>query len=362
MRRYLFGELFVRFAKPISAIVLLGGVAAAGVRYARATMETAEVRYAGSASLGAKLFALGREWHRSRQLIGDFLGQSAPAMTEVNFANTPMVPAEFARVSAQLALMQRERDAAKEAIMRRFESQVMQIEGKLRAHASRLADAENPAPKPVPAKPPPRAEPAIAAESKTLFDSLSSQEVAGRRNVLSEGQDFIALLKSSAENPENAATLGGALDELTIFEKFFPPSLGVPRKPTPTPSEAPAPTAASRQKLNAERVADQLEQLRTQVRLALLKDWSIDDTLTQAITEVEAEQKLSLASSRALKTLWLNAGIFIALAVVCSMLAAFFTLVLADVARAAIDAASRVPGAAPASLEFASSEADDPCA
>jgi hypothetical protein len=347
MSRYFFGSFFVRFAKLIAALVFLAGIAGAAVRYAQTGLEAARIRYAPSASTGAKLFTLGHDWRRTKQLVTQFLGQSAPAMTDLSISNAPSTPAEFARVTAQLTAMQGERDAAKEVITRRFETLVAEIEGKLRVHASELAEtppepaAETPKPR---AKPPKVAEipPPATHELKTLFDSLPAAEVASRRGLLTEGYDFISLLKASAENPENAATLGGALDELVNFERFLPPTLAITPKPPPQEKvEKAAPAALVRSKPNAERVADQLLQLRTMVRSALMTDWAIDRPLAQVAADVEAEQKLCLESARALKALWLNAAVFMAVIVVGAALAAFFVLVLADLGRASLDAANR---------------------
>jgi hypothetical protein len=179
---------------------------------------------------------------------------------------------------------------------------------------------------------------------KTLFDSLPAAEITSRRDLLTEGYDFISLLKASAENPENAATLGGALDELANFERFLPPARSLAPKPAPqeqVPPEKARSSALARSRPNAERVADQLQQLRTMVRSALVSDWAIDRPLAQAMTDMEAEQKLCLESVHALRTLWLNAGLFMAVVVAGAALAAFFVLVLADLGRASLDAATR---------------------
>jgi hypothetical protein len=337
MSRYFFGTLFVRFAKIIAALVLLGGLGGAALRYAQGAVVATGLRYEPSASTGARLFALGREWQRTRQLVRQFLGQSAPTMTEVSFSNAPSSPAEFARLTAQLAKMQSERDLAKEAIVRRFESQVMEIERKLRAHAAELAGTPAPESKTTPEKSPER-EPVNSAEPKTLFDSLKSAEVATRRNALAEGQEFISLLKNSAENPDNAATLAGALNELANLERFLPISLETAPKLAPR-SEIPNVAAPPAPKLTAEKVADQLQQLRSQIRSALLTDWAIDRALVQTAAEVENEQRRCLEASRPLKALWMNVGTFMAVVIVCAVLASFFILVLADVVRATLDAA-----------------------
>lgn len=335
MTRYLFGYLFVRIAKIIAVLILLGGLVGAGVRYAQGTLETGGVRYEPSSAAGAKLFALGTEWSRMRELVAAFLGQSAPPTTVVSLSNAPSTPAEFVQLSELLKKLQSERDKVKTAVVERFETLVTEIERKLRAHASSLAESKASAPK-SDTKPPAPDESGLP-KAKTLFDSLSRAEVAARRNLLTESHEFISLLKTSAENPQNAATLTRALDELANLERLLPTNLEIATK-NPPPSDPPK-RAPSTPKFAAEKIADQLDQARRLVRSALLTDWSVDLALAAAVAEVEREQKRSLEASRELQRLWLSVITFIAVLVLGSALTAFLILVLADLTQAFLDTA-----------------------
>ena len=240
MKRYFFGYLFVRLAKIIAVIVLIGGLTGAAVRCIQGSLEAASVRYEPSAFAGSKLFILSQEWDRMRKLISGFLGQSAPAMTEIQFANTPATPTDFVTVAKQLAETQGEREAAKAAVVRGFEAPVHEIEVKLRAHASRLA-APAVSTQPTASEEKPQTLDYVEpASPKTLFASLGRSEVSTRRDSLTQSQDFISVLKSSAENPENADLLVRALHELTNLERLLPVNLETaPRSPPKNESANP---------------------------------------------------------------------------------------------------------------------------
>lgn len=338
MKRYFFGYLFVRLAKIIAVIVLIGGLAGAAVRCIQGSLEAASVRYEPSAFAGSKLFILSQEWDRMRKLIAGFMGQSAPEMTEIQFANAPATPTDFATVAKQLAKTQGEREAAKATVVQGFEAPVLEIEQKLRAHASRLAAPATSTQPPVSEGKPQTLDDVGPASPKTLFASLGRSEVSIRRDSLTQSQDFIAVLKSSAENPENADLLARALHELTNLERLLPVNLETaPRSPPKNESaNPPSPTP----KLNAERVADQLQQARRLVRSAILTDWSVDHALAEAMTEVESERKQCIEAGRALKRLWLNVATVMTQTVLASVLMSFLILVLADLTQTFLDTAT----------------------
>ena len=92
-------------------------------------------------------------------------------------------------------------------------------------------------------------------------------------------------------------------------------------------------------KVNAAKVADQLEQVRRSVRVAMLKDWSVDHALAQAITAVESENTRCIEASRSLQRLWLTVFTNIAIIIVCAAVTSFLILVLADLTQAFLDTA-----------------------
>ena len=337
MRRYFFGYLFVRFAKIIAVLVLVGGVGGAAVRYLQGSLEAASIRYEPSSATGLKLFTLAQEWNRMRQLIAVFKARSAPVMMELDFANTPTKAADFAALAKQFDKIQEQRYAVKDAVVQQFEIPIREIEEKLRAHASRLATPQPSTPPPSPKAEPQSQKDDEKAAPKTLFASLGRSEISTRRGLLAESQDFISVLKNSVENPENAEVLARALRELSDLERLLPMNLeSTPRSPPKIESANPPPVAP---KLNADRVADQLLQARSLVRAALLTNWSVDQALAQAMTEVESERKRCLEAGRTLQRLWLSVATMMALTIVGSLLISFLTLVLADLTQTFLDTA-----------------------
>ena len=338
MKRYFFGYLFVRLAKIIAVIVLIGGLTGAAVRCVQGSLEAASIRYEPSAFASSKLFILSQEWDRMRKLIASFMGQSAPTMTEIQFANAPATPADFATIAGQLANIQGDRENVKVAMVRGFEAPVLEIEQKLRAHASHMAAPATSTPLPASEEKSQALDDTGPASPKTLFASLGRSEVSIRRDSLAQSQDFISVLKSSAENPENADLLARALRELTNLERLLPVNLETAPRSPPKNESANSPSPVP--KLNAERVADQLQQARRLVRSALLTDWSVDHALAEAVTEVENERKKCIEAGRALQRLWLNVAVVMALTLVASALMSFLILVFADLTQSFLDTAT----------------------
>jgi hypothetical protein len=338
MNRYFFGYLFVRLAKILAVIAMIGGLSGAVLRYFQGTLESASIRYKPSAILGSELFALGKDWDQMRDVITHFMGQSAPPMTAAHFSGAPTSASEFNQLMAQLTKLQGERDLVKSTVVKQFEASLTEIERKLRAHAASLADAPSP-----PKAAAPKAESddtgiTGAPVQKTLFDSLGRAEIAERRDLLKVSNEFISLLKAASENPQNAATLGRALDELANLEKLLPTNLEtVSRKPPKSDPDIPVPLIP---KVNAAKVADQLEQVRRSVRVAMLRDWSVDHALAQTITAVESENTRCIEASRSLQRLWLTVFTNIAIIIVCTAVTSFLILVLADLTQAFLDTAS----------------------
>jgi len=92
--------------------------------------------------------------------------------------------------------------------------------------------------------------------------------------------------------------------------------------------------------LNAEKVADQLEQLRNSVRQAVLSSWALDGAFDRVSELSLSEQnKCRLATLRT-KGIWLNAFGRIAIGAVATAFVAFLILVMADLIQTLLDTAT----------------------
>jgi len=341
MRRYFFGYLFVRFAKIIAVLVLLGGAGGGALRYFQGSLEAASVRYEPGRLLAAKLFTLSQEWDRARFLVAEYTEQAPIETKPFQISKAPGAAADFDALDQQLAVVQTEREAMKNALVQQFENLVVNIEQKLRAHAASLKQKQQ-----QPIKRPPgqqansgEPDPVESASPKTLYAPLDRAEFALRRDALIQGKDFLSVLHSSAENPDNAKILAQATDELGRLESLLPASLESAKR-QPAPAQNAENPAAAESKPNAELVADQLQQIRGSIRTALLTEWAVDHAFDATATEAEHEQKRCIDAERSLKRLWLNVDCSIALLVLGSVCAAFLILVLADLTQALLDSAT----------------------
>jgi hypothetical protein len=118
MNRYFFGYLFVRLAKILAVIAMIGGLSGAILRYVQGTLESASIRYKPSAILGGELFALGKDWDQMRDVVTHFMGQSAPPMTAAHFSGAPTSASEFNQLMVQLTQLQSERDLVKSTVVK----------------------------------------------------------------------------------------------------------------------------------------------------------------------------------------------------------------------------------------------------
>ncbi len=337
MTRYFFGHLFVRFAKVIAVLVLVGGCCGAGIGYMQATMEATSIRYEPGRMLGTKLFALSEEWDRAQRFVVVFPGRETVVGAKFEIPKTPDTSGELGVVAQQLARIQQERDQLKYVLVNQFDSSTEEIERKLRAHAATLKGQTARNPRPAAAK----AEVSDATKAtgpESLFVPLDRTEIASRHDVFDRGVDFLSVLKSSTENPENAKILSQAVDELKLLETLLPAGLDVSVTPTAGKENSEA-TPASGVQVNADRVADLLRRVRASVHAALLTEWAVDRALDEAISEVDHERLRCVGAERNLKRLWLTVGSAMGLVLVASIFTSFIILVMADLTQAFLDAA-----------------------
>src|SRR5207249_168429 len=142
----------------------------------------------------------------------------------------------------------------------------------LRSHAAALQPTP-PSPGRV-ASPPPSATlappPAVVSQQSSLFSlNISSEELAARNSQLSDTREFMRVLETEAENTENKSKLDESAAQLDALAKL----LLLPQKekkspmpqPPPVPSEAEPQIGQVHRVVTAEKIADQLQQLRERV-------------------------------------------------------------------------------------------------
>jgi hypothetical protein len=337
MKVYYFGYLYVRLARLIAVLLLLAAGAASLLSVARAQNEATGLRYKAGRNLEAKLSAVSVERERAVQLITKYLGQPPSTAASIQFGKAPADTDGFKTLTAQLDNVINETARTKEFVVTKFEAEVRLIEQKLRDHAAQLANERAPtAPQAAPSSP--AIDGAVPSQSPTIFALGDRSALNAKREELNVIRDFLAMLKSSAENPDNARTLERALQRLTDLESLLPTALVA--RPAQQRATTGGPEPETTPKLAAERVADQLAQARASLREALLSNWALDRALLQASEEIDQEHATCAQAERALKRVWLDMSFFIVALSVSGVLAAFLTRVMADLTQAHLDTAT----------------------
>jgi len=346
-RHYLFGYLFVRVAKPLAFLVILIGVGFCVLEYWQANASASASAYQPSGTLHRALTNLTDTFSATEDIVRAFNADHRLTVPEVQRPRFPAVVesnADFAVVDQSLTRVDRERQILKESIVSRFETLVKDIEGKLHAYAAVLK-AASPSPAPATAASG-TASAAPSTSSARPEGSLFSPRIGGpeitRRSVdLSSQRDFLNVLKSKAQNPENRANLSEAVTQLEALSKLLPE-----QSQTSAQSESGAKQTSeehpeqNRNMLPSERVAAQLEQLRGAVKQIFLTSWTLDEAFEQAADLNGVEREKCRVATLAHKGIWLSAISRILVALLVAVLGSFVIVVSADLVKTFLDTAS----------------------
>ncbi|HEV7404083.1 MAG TPA: hypothetical protein VGO11_14180 [Chthoniobacteraceae bacterium] len=337
MKSYPFGYLFVRLAKILAVVLFAAGLLAATLRYVQGALDARARQYAQSKALEAELSHLDREYERLQTIMARSLHRTVAPLEVRTVATAPRKTAEFAALGKRLTEISKTRDEIKDSLIATFESAIESIEQKLQAHAAELRGEE--AKKDAPPAGSPDEKKSLNTP-ETVFLDLGGSELGKRIDALGRSREFISKLKNSVEKPENAALLITALQELDELGRLLPSSLEIApaaaAEPKPDEEKPPGPPT----QLAAERVANQLRQVRALVRASVLTDWSIDQTLARVAESSEAERQRCAESEQALQRLWLETWIWVSAILLGATLTAFLVLVTADLVRSFLDSAA----------------------
>src|SRR5262249_45080702 len=141
-------------------------------------------------------------------------------------------------------------------------------------------------------------------------------------------------------NPENRAQLTDAVAQLEALSKLLPEKLETSAAADSNSGAANDQQEQTRKVLPAARVAEQLEQIRGEVRQIFLTSWTLDDAFDQATDLNSAEREKCRVANLAQKGIWLSTTSRILVALLVSMLASFVILVSADLVKTFLDTAS----------------------
>jgi hypothetical protein len=347
-KRYFFGYLFVGGAKIFALLVVAAGIGFCLLQYSEAKIATAAVIYQPSQKLQQALRKLQEAVSATVEIVDSFDKDNETTGPAVE---PPALPAvidsndDFDRVGEELLRINQGRQDLKQSVVNRFETSVASIEEKLHTYAASLDSSRTtgaPATAPSPAI---ATVLAVRARQQNTFlfsPKLGADDINDRKASLAQRKEFLKFLESKAENAENRAILNEAANQMDQLSKLLPEKIETPAAPqlsSAVPANEP-PAEQGRTVSLSERVAGQLEQLRSEVRQALLTSWKLDDAFDQANELTSVEREKCRVATLAQQGIWLSAGSKVLPGLLTAALLSFLILVFADLVRTLLDTAA----------------------
>lgn len=345
-RKYFFGHLFVQGAKTFALLAVAAGAGFCLLQYSQAETATAAAAYNSSLNLQQALRKLQEAFSGTQELVDSVSKEqqaSAPGVDPPKFPALIESNDDFEEVNQELIRVDQDRQRLKQSVVERFEGLVASIEEKLRNYAANLDPVRSPA---TPVNPPgPDVSTMVsnpAQSERTLFSAmLGANDVKTRSTSLAQRKEFLKYLESKAENAENRAILNAAANQLDQLAKLLPEKTELPNAATVNSSTGKAPPASEDRTVSlSERVAGQLQQLRNDVRQALLTSWKLDEAFDQATELTSVEREKCRIATLTQKSIWLSAGSKMLPGVFAALLLGFLILVFADLVRTLLDTAA----------------------
>ena len=338
-RPYFFGYLFVKARTELALLVMSIGIGYCVLEYSQAKASAGATGYQPSAPLARALAGLTDSFSSTQRVVSAFDTEHELTMPNVQPPRFPTVIAvndDFAAVDEALTNVDRQRELLKQSVISRFETLVGGIEVKLRAYAAGVKSPGQPAgtvvvttATPAPAEVQPKTEGSVFSTKLNLADMTK------RNSDLNAQMEYLEVLKSKAENPQNRANLTDAVSQLEALSKLLP------EKSEPeSPASGPDDNDLGSKLLPSERVAMQLQQLRGEVRQIFLTSWKLDESFQEANDLASAERDKCRVATLAQKGIWLSTISRILVALLAAVLACFVILVCADLVRTFLDTAS----------------------
>ena len=346
-RQYFFGSLFVGGAKIFAILVMVAGIGFCQLQYSQAKTAAAAAMYKASSNLQQVLRKLQEVFSATEEIVDSFGKDNRSTALSVEQPHFPAIidsDVDFARVGDELLRIDQDRQRLKQSLVSRFETSVGTIEEKLRAYAASLQPSRSPA---LPAASPSSAIASVLAESPQaqngLFSTLDAGDVKKRNMSLAQRKEFLKFLESKSENADNRATLNEAANEVDQLSKLLPEKMetvdAAQLDDSALQSKEP-PAEGGRKVMLSERVAGQLEQVRSDIKQALLTSWKLDDALDRATELTSVEREKCRVATLAQKGIWLSAGSKMLPGLLAAVLLSFLILVFADLVRTFLDTAA----------------------
>ena len=352
-KQYVFGYLFVRFAKLISALVVLAALGACALHTFGHLNTLDSLSYTRDYNLSNALDTLASELSFVRKESGKF-GYTDDGKA-IDLSSAPSRFSQFSQSEHELKQVQQRIALIKKSVTAGFVEKATELRNRIRTaidEIEKLRTAGETIPD-VPEQPKTPARPvqlnplAPIAPQKTLFGIVNDSANENSRIQLAQWSLFFKKLHSDAEKQENKELIDSLLDEFERLRALFPeaaksvplapptqdredPSKAPPKesKPAPPP-EDPLVTAISNIRTIESAIAGVLELAQ--------QGWAIDRQLETARQILQNEKSKCMALQTARVAAWVSWAKQIGLSLISGAVTAFFILVFADFIQSFFD-------------------------
>lgn len=353
-KQYVFGYLFVRFAKAIAGLVLavmLGACALhtfglVNILNSLTYRANSELRDAFE-SLGSELDYVRKEAERFGYVDDGKTVEPGPVPTSC----PEMALAETRLAAVRVKVIETKRGVTAEFVRKatdlrnRIRTTIEEIEKLRKTGDSRpVAPAASTSPPPIQLTTPKR----ISQEQiRTLFGTADRITNMRAREQLADYSMFFRNLHDKAEKPENKELINSLLTEFQKLNSLFPEVPGAEKATPDVPNVSAAPTVKQENGADAKEPEDPLvtaianveaidAAIEGVVRLAQEK-WEIDRLFSAAEQLLQRESGICMAQKTAAVAAWIEWSKQVGLALVIGLVAAFFILVFADFIQSFFD-------------------------
>lgn len=334
---YFFGYLFVRFAKILALLVLIGGSVAISAWTYNYVSAASGIKYEKDISLDRKLNQLENSSEFTTKEVGRIT--SVADLKPIILDEAPIDLKGFDKVSADLVIVDKRGIELKRRLIDDLETKAAKLEGELvkfleKRSPTSPTDRSLPTSKTATTSAPP------LESSQSIFGESSDEHVESARLTLKQIGDFYLNLERVAEKAENRRLLHETYEEIDRLLGWLPEEIksaaSEPQIQTPNTEQVPAVNPFVRVQMTLNQIRKSIQLVRSNVT----QGWDINQRLDDTIAQLDAQRVLfrsSITEKNALRTAWVRD---VGLTLFLTLLLAFAVLVGADWLQSFFDTAT----------------------
>lgn len=351
--KYTFGYLFVKLAKLLAILTVLGTMGLIAVRTVSYLNDVSRIRYEADLELEISLSRLLEEVEFATGEVSRITPVAdLPSITAVK---TPATLTGFGSVASVISSVETRRAELKQRTLKAFEQGVIELQSKIAntvreiervRRATEAAPATPPVPQqPASAKPPLEPRSALDLPARTLFGQGATSSLTNSRNTLTQTAKFFEDLSGKAEKEENKQLIQGVLKEIAKLQSWLPPEPQPSRPQAPEfaaqpTAPKPQPTVPDDPLETALRTHRSLSEALSEVRKTVTGPWALDQLISAAANCMESERDQCRAAELAAHQMRTDWALKISMWTAAGLALAFVILVWADFIQSFFDTAT----------------------